>query len=92
MKNSSKYTLVTGEFSTKDAATILFELINRKINYHNVEILSEQVKSGTNSESSERRIEELLKTKNKIQEQINKAFENNQKLAIECQIYITEIS
>ncbi len=39
MKEDHKYDLITGEFSSKDAGTILFELINRKINYHNVEIL-----------------------------------------------------
>jgi isocitrate/isopropylmalate dehydrogenase len=35
-----KYDLITGDFSPQDAKTILFELINREINFLNLEIFS----------------------------------------------------
>ncbi len=86
------FMLIAGEFSPADASTILFELINRKINFHNVESLSLEIKHGIKSNQSEKRIEELLNTKNEIQKLILKAEKDNSNLKIDCKINIDLIA
>lgn len=88
MEKTNLYTLIKGEFSPLAAQTILMELINQKINFHNVEILSERIKHGAANEHSEKRIDELTTTKNKIQALVAEAIKSNYQLKVDCEIKI----
>ncbi|WP_373511402.1 hypothetical protein [Persicitalea sp.] len=61
MKNRLEFKLVEGQFAPEAAGKVLFSLIQNKINYHNVEILSEQIRFGFDSDvsHSEKRIKNL---------------------------------
>ncbi|GHB72567.1 hypothetical protein [Persicitalea jodogahamensis] len=61
MKKQLEFKLVKGDFLPEEAGKVLFSLIQNKINYHNVEMLSRQIRFGFDDDvsHSEKRIIEL---------------------------------
>ncbi len=61
MEKQFEFELVKGAFSPEEAGKVLFSLIQNKINYHNVETLSRQIRFGFGDDvsHSEKRIAEL---------------------------------
>lgn len=46
MKHSHEFKLVQGRFTPEEAGKVLYSLLQDKINYHNTEILSQQIRFG----------------------------------------------
>ena len=89
-ENSIK--LIEGTFEPHDAAKVLFPLINSKINYHNLELFSAEIRSGNTIENSKKRIEYLKNSVESLNELIKKAAKDNCEIQINCDIDITMIS
>lgn len=68
MKDQLEFQLVKGEFTPEEAGKVLFSLIQNKINYHNVEVLSRQIRFGFDDDvsHSEKRIADLKKINNSL--------------------------
>lgn len=46
MEHSHEFKLVQGRFTPEEAGKVLYSLLQDKINYHNTEILSQQIRFG----------------------------------------------
>jgi len=89
MDTKLNYQLIDGTFAPEDASKILLEIVNNKINYHNLQIFSIRETSQGDTEHSEKRIEALLKTANAIRKELATAQINGYKVKIQCPIEIT---
>lgn len=64
--NDHQIKFIDGNFSPTKAKSVLLELLNHKIKYHEVEKLSNQMHYGEDKEHSENRIEELKEEKQQL--------------------------
>ena len=83
MKKEHQFKLVEGQFSPSEAGKVLFSLINSKVNYHNLEIFSNQIRFNTENQHSKIRQETLLEASAYIKELIKEAALNDMDLQIE---------
>jgi hypothetical protein len=83
MKIKTDFHLVKGVFSAEEAKEVLFKLINGKIKYHQLEAFSLEERNMSNHFHSESRVEVLEQEKNKIEQFIVQAFENNKSIKID---------
>ena len=90
MENNS-IKLIEGIFETNDAAKMLFPLVNSKINYHNLELFSAEIRSGGTIEKSKNRISYLKKSVEDLHILIKEAAKNDCDFQINCDINITII-
>lgn len=84
----STHKLISGEFSTEDARTILMTLITNKIQFHQLDKWSSAERLGNENPVVTRRIEELQHTKEALTKLIDEAARNGERLAINCSIDI----
>ena len=87
----STHKLISGEFSTEDARTILMTLINNKIHFHQLDRWSSVERLGDENLVVTRRIEELEHTKRALAKLIDEAARNGERLAINCSIDIAAV-
>ena len=85
----SSHKLISGEFSSDDAKTILMALINNKIQFHQLERWSGNERLGADNPVVSRRIEELMQTKEALAALIEESEAKGARLAIHCSIDIT---
>lgn len=83
MKKTPDYSLIDGTFTASDASKILLEIINNKINYHNLQIHSITERFGGDTSLSEKRIKKLLKTGKALK----KVFAAAEKKGLNVEIY-----
>ena len=83
MKKEYQFKLVEGQFSPFEAGKVLFSLINSKVNYHNLEIFSNQIRFSKENPHSKMRQETLLDASAYIKELIKEAAEMDMDLQIE---------
>lgn len=83
MKKEYQFKLVEGQFSPFEAGKVLFSLINSKVNYHNLEIFSNQIRFSKENPHSKMRQETLLDASAYIKELIKEAAELDMDLQIE---------
>lgn len=88
MKKPNDYTLIDGTFSAADASKIILEIINNKINFHNLQIHSITERFGGNTSVSEKRIKKLVKTGKALKKVLASAEKKGQKVEIYCPIEI----
>jgi len=88
MQNNQRLKLIDGTFAPSEAGKILFELISRKINYHQMELFSNKERFSSDFSNSVKRIEELKHTQNVLKKIIDHANEKQQKLQIDSFIEI----
>jgi hypothetical protein len=81
--------LIDGDFSTSDAARILLSLVNSKIAFHTVTLLSEQERFGRDVANSERRLLELKQLRETVQSICRSASEAGQRFYVKGWIEIT---
>ncbi len=91
MGNKEKFKLIQGDFSTEEAKTMLYDLITSKIQFHNREAFSIQVRTNGDTSHSIKRVEELKVTQERIEKMIDYAIENDFKLEINADIEISFI-
>jgi hypothetical protein len=84
MEDTLEFKLVKGEFTPEEAGKILFSLIQNKINYHNVEILSRQIRFGFGDDvsHSEKRVADLKKINKSLIAFLKEADAEGKKLEI----------
>lgn len=92
MEATYNYKLIEGVFKPSEAQRMLLDLINAKINYHNLDSFSNHIRFNTEFSSSKIRIEELAKTSESIKELIELANNNNMQLIIKSEITIELIN
>lgn len=66
MSDDHNFTLIKGQFTLDEGREILMNLINRKIEFHNLKIIRTFEKKGIEDLDSQKRIQELEKTRNNI--------------------------
>ena len=73
MNNNEQIKLIDGTFSPEGAAEVLFAVLDDKIRFHNIRILSIQERFGGDTSQSENRIKELKAAKAKVKEVLDEA-------------------
>jgi hypothetical protein len=89
MEKEYQFKLVEGEFSPSEAGKVLFSLINNKINYHNLEAFSNQIRFNEDNLHSKLRIQTLLAASENVKDLIKEALLNNMELKIDGVINIS---
>jgi len=88
MKKPNEYALIDGTFSAGDASKILLEIINNKINFHNLQIHSITERFGGDTSLSEKRIKKLIKTGTALKKVLAAAEKKGQRVDVYCPIEI----
>ncbi len=83
MENNHHLTLVDGIFAPSEAGKVLSDLISRKINYHQLELFSNEERFGKDISNSKKRIEALKITQNSLKRIIEYAIEKQYQLQID---------
>ena len=89
MKTEQEFKLIEGVFQPDEAQKLLMEMINTKINFHNLDAFSNHIRFNTSMSNSKLRVHELNETAEKIKILIEYAYKNNLKLEINSNISIT---
>lgn len=89
MNSVQKITLIEGLFNDEEANDILMEMFQTKIKFHELRNFSSQVRFGKDDSLAQKRIPELKKCIENIQEIINEAKSSNKKLVISSQILVS---
>ena len=82
MENNHSFTLIDGIFAPSEAGKVLSDLISRKINYHQLEMFSNEERFGKDISNSKKRIEALKVTKNELKTIIEYAVKNRYQLKV----------
>lgn len=88
MKAKQPIKFIEGKFSPEEAKEVLVDLINHKINFHSLKNFSSEERFGKPVEESQKRIEELKESREKIILLIQQAVDKNANLRIESSINI----
>lgn len=88
MENEYQFKLVEGQFSPSEAGKVLFSLINSKINYHNLEIFSNQIRFDDENPHSKIRIKTLSDAAEYVKELIKEGSLKDMELKIDGVIQI----
>ena len=89
MKSDQEFKLIEGVFQPDEAQKLLMEMINTKINFHNLDAFSNHIRFNTSISNSKARVNELNETAEKLKFLIEYAKENNLELEIKSNISIT---
>ena len=89
MENKHILKLIEGKFIPSEAGKVLFELISRKISYHQMELFSNEERFGKDESNSKTRIEQLIDVRRRLEEIIDYSSKSGLKLEIESFIDIT---
>lgn len=82
------YELIKGDFTPAEAFEIISFLISTKINFHNLQNFSKQIRFNINDEASLKRIQELEISKESIKELVKMAKANGKSLRLKSTISI----
>lgn len=88
MEKEYQFKLVEGQFAPSEAGKVLFSLINSKINYHNLEIFSNQIRFDEENPHSKIRIKTLSDASKYIKELIKEGSLQDMELKIDGVIQI----
>ena len=89
MNSNKKLQLIEGEFSFNEAKEILTSMFNSKINFHNIQNWSSQERFGKKDVIAEERIPALKSEIKRLEEILTEAKNNNKKLVVHSEIYIS---
>lgn len=92
MEQQHTYKLIDGEFKPSDAKSILFTLVNSKINFHRLESFGITIRTSGDISFHENRIKELAQTNVDIKKVMDYAAENKLRLKINGTIEIELIN
>lgn len=88
MEKEYQFKLIEGQFAPSEAGKVLFSLINSKINYHNLEIFSNQIRFDEENPQSKIRIKTLSDAAEYIKELIKEGSLQDMELKIDGVIQI----
>lgn len=86
------YKLIDGDFEPSDARSILFTLVNSKINFHSMQSFGITVRTSGDTSFHENRIKELTQTNTEIKKVMDYAAENKLRLRINGAVEIKLIN
>ena len=89
MKSDQEFKLIEGVFQPEEAQKLLMEMINTKINFHNLDAFSNHIRFNTSISNSNARVNELNETAEKLKILMEYARENTIELEIKSNISIT---
>lgn len=89
MNKNYSVKLIEGAFSKQRTQSIITDLINYKINLHEMEKFSNEERFGNDIDFSAKRISELLIEKQNLIEWLN-TLNENESLGVRCQILLTK--
>jgi hypothetical protein len=92
MKNKYTLKLVDGKFAPAQAGKVLMGLISYKINYHQMELFSNEEMFGKDISNSKKRIEELKSTNDSLKEIIRTISDKAKMVEVKGLIEITVLS
>lgn len=73
MEKEYQFNLIEGQFSPLEAGKVLFALINSKVNFHNLEIFSDQIRFEEENLHSKNRVQSLLEVSKYVKGLIKEA-------------------
>ncbi len=82
MEQQHTYKLIDGEFEPSEARSILFALVNSKINFHSMQSFGITVRTSGDTSFHDKRIKELTQTNADIRKLIDYAAENKLLLSV----------
>jgi len=88
MKNKQDFKLIDGQFTPLEAKSILFTLVNSKINFHSMESFGITIRSSGDVSFHEKRIKELKKTNADIKKLMDYALKNKLQVKVNGNIEI----
>lgn len=89
MNKAEKLTFIEGAFTDEDAKDFLMNIFSTKINYHKLKNYSSQVRFGKDDATAQKRIPELKRDLEKIQQLLAEAKATNKRLMITSEINIS---
>jgi hypothetical protein len=81
--------LIDGDFRPSDAARLLLSLVNSKIDFHTLVLMSERERFGRDVRNSERRLVELKQLRDTVQSICQSAAATGQRVQVKGWIEIT---
>ena len=91
MENNYNFKLVDGQFDSKEAASVLFSLINSKMNYHNLQAFSIRERFSGDVSHLNKRVEALKNVSEDLKELLDYAGKNRMELKIDGVINIVMV-
>jgi hypothetical protein len=88
METAQQFKLIDGKFEPSEARSVLFALINSKINFHSLESFGISVRSSGDTSFHDKRINELRQAYVNISKFLDYALNNNCDLEINGNINI----
>ena len=88
MKTKHNLKLIEGKFIPSEAGKVLSGLINYKINYHQMELFSNEERFGKDVSNSKKRIEELKAVTGSLKKIIDFTSDKGQILQLSCAVEI----
>lgn len=88
MENIQHLALIDGTFAPNEARKILSDLISSKINYHQLELFSNEERFSKDISNSKKRIEVLKETKESLKKIIEYAVKNQYQLQVNAVVEI----
>lgn len=88
MKKTETIELIKGTFTLDEAREVLLELLNSKINFHNMKNWSSRERFGKPDAYSEQRLEYLMESRKKVQTLLSKSFDEEKSVTINSIIEI----
>lgn len=89
MKQTESIDLVRGTFTPSDAREILFQLLDSKINFHNLKNLSSRERFGKPDFDSEKRLEQLRESRKRVETIVSRSAEERRSVSISSSIELT---
>ncbi|MBL6448244.1 hypothetical protein JMN32_18160 [Fulvivirga sp. 29W222] len=84
----TRFDLIKGVFTPEEAHEIMTNLLMKKINFHEMRDLSQQIRFGLKDETSLQRIEELKASLVTLQELVKKAKLSERNLKLESNLSV----
>lgn len=88
MESIHSFKLIDGQFTSSEARSILFTLVNSKINFHSMESFGITIKTSGDTSFHQKRMKELAQTNIDMKKVLDYADENNLRLRIDGNIEI----
>jgi hypothetical protein len=89
MKNTETIELIKGTFTPNEAREILLQLLNSKINFHNLKNWSSHERFGKPDADSEQRLKNLEESRKKVEMLISRSIDEEKTITINSNIEIT---
>ncbi len=88
MKKTKTIELIKGTFTPDEAREILFQLLDSKINFHNLKNWSSRERFGKPDADSEQRLRYLMESKKKLETLLSKSINEEKTMIINSTIEI----